>query len=97
MPGGDELENADQILGAVFDGRAGQGPASAAGDRAHDLARRAVAIFDPLRFIEHDQVEPHGRVGDDPPVADQKLVVGDFHRGVGQVPIASAAWPDPLR
>ena len=52
----DELKNADQILDAVFDRRAGKRPTAAAANRPHDFVGRAGHVFDALRFIEHDQV-----------------------------------------
>ena len=53
----EELENADQVFGAVFHGRAGECPAASPGERADDFARRAAAILDPLRFVQYHQVE----------------------------------------
>ena len=41
---GEELENADEVLGAVFHGRAGQGPASPPREPADDLAGGAGAV-----------------------------------------------------
>ena len=59
-------------------------------DRPHDLAGRAVAVLDPLRFVEHDQIEVQARIDHHPPIAVQGFVVGDLDRRVGQLPLPAA-------
>ena len=80
-----------QVLRAVLNRRAGQCPASPARDRAHDLARRAVAVFDPLRFVKHNQIEMQARLDDQPSVAIQSFIVGDLDRARRAIANASVA------
>ena len=99
---GKELEDPHQVLRAVFHGGAGQGPASASGDGAGSLVGGACAVLDPLRLVQHDQVEAERRLsqvlaaGDHLPVAVQELVVGDFDRHVGKLPLPAAPGLVPL-
>src|SRR5690242_11859930 len=87
MPRGDKLEDADKIVGAVLDRRARERPTSAARDRSHSLAGRAGPILDPLRFVEHDEIEVQAAARDDPPIAIQRLVIGELDRGVSKLPL----------
>ena len=86
-----EFEDSDEVLGAVFHGRAGQGPTPPPRQTANDLAGGAAAILDPLRFIEHDQVERNRpavfALFDDFPVADHDFIIGDPQRHVRQPPL----------
>ena len=60
---GKKLEYAHQVVGAVFHGRAGQGPTPLPRNRTHNLARRACAILYPLRFVQQHQIEIHRCAG----------------------------------
>ena len=53
----EELENADQVVGAVFDRRAGECPTPAPADRAHHLAGGLARFLIRCDFVENHQVE----------------------------------------
>ena len=62
VAGREELEDADEIVGRVFDRRAGQGPTAACAECERTIsAGGAVGVLDPLGFVEHDEVEVQAR------------------------------------
>ena len=65
----DEGEDVDEVVGAVLDRRAGEGPTAAAADRTDDLGRLRVPVLDPLGLVEDDDVELDVRVGEEVRVA----------------------------
>ena len=91
MAGGDELEHTDEIVGAVFDGRAGERPAAAARHGPHRLARLAGTVLDPLGLVEHHQIERQPEFRHQFPVAHEHLIVGHLHRHVGERPLPTTA------
>ena len=92
MARGDELKHPHEIVGAIFDRCARERPATAAGYRSHRLARLAGAVLDPLCLVEHHQVERQPKFRDQFTVANEGLVVGNFHRHIGERPLP----PPPL-
>ena len=85
---GEKLENAEQVVDAVFDRRAGQRPVAFAGNRADHLVGRAGAILDPLRFVEYHEVEMP--IGQEIAISQQHFIVGQSQRDVGQLPLPAA-------
>ena len=92
MARGDELKHPDEIVGAIFDRCARERPTAAAGHRSHRIARLARAVLDPLCLVEHHQIERQAQLRDQFAVADDHLVVGNFHRHIGERPLP----PPPL-
>ena len=96
VAGGDEVEDAVEVVGGVLDGCAGEGPRPAARDGTDRLVRLARAILDPLRLVEDDEVELEAEVGHEVTVAHEHLVVGELHGHVRKGPLPATAFRVPL-
>ena len=57
----------------------------------------AAAVLDPLRFVQHDQVELQSPRRHSSRSRSSNFVVGDLHRRVGQTATAMRAAPGRLR
>ncbi len=92
----EKLEDSDEVIRAVLHRRSRQSPTAAPRKAADDLTRRAAAVFDPLRFVQHHEIERDRpalvTAFQNVAVADKQFIVGDAHGHVGQPPL-----PRPTR
>ena len=82
-----KIKNADQVINTVFDWSSGQGPAATAIDLTNDFARGVIRIFDPLGFVENDEVVL---------LFEQELLVACQEFIVGNLDRRLVGGPQPL-